>query len=177
MSSTSETVCTQLAVLTVAVDLLLPAMLLTELGLLRCLYPEPGRVPPAESGRVTSTPPLNARPSSNVLMGCCMHRLEALLLAMLSTVLAAEAGRSANRPAATPDAVCCCSAIVSHCCEEATIWALAVFARMAASAAAKSSPSLALQALSTGDVPGKWTALQAAAYAGTIIHAHTLPRP
>ena len=127
------------------VDLLLPAMLLTELGL--CLEPDPGRVPAAESDCGTSTLLLSTRPSSAVLMARCMRQLliEALLLAVLSTVLAAESGRSACRPPAGPNDVRCCPATVSQS-DEASACFLAVFARKAASAAAKSAPSLALQA-------------------------------
>jgi len=96
----------------------------------------------------------SAKPSSVVLMGCCMRQLfvETLLLAMLSTVLAAETGRSAGRPSTGLIAVRCCAAIVSHS-EEAEACFLAVFARTAASAAAKPSPSLALDAFK-GIIPG-----------------------
>ncbi len=129
-------------------------MLLTELGLLRCLDPDPGRAPAcaAESVCATAMPPLSTRPSSVVLSGCCMRQLFVeTLLAMLSTVLAAETGRSAGRPSAELNAVRCCAAIVRRS-EEAEACFLAVFARTAASAAAKSSPSLALQALCSGKI-------------------------
>ena len=153
MSSTSWTVCMRFALLTEPVDLLLLATLLTELGLLRCLNPEFCLVPSSGSDCLISSPLLSVKPSSATLTCCFKRQLGALPLLMLSAVLPALLTRSASNGPARPCAVRCCAETVSHP-EEADACCLAVFACMAASAAAKSAPNFVLRAWPGGVASG-----------------------